>query len=41
MKKTKINSPDFAERIGAYSHGYKIEIGNRVEIEVIAVKEKK
>jgi len=35
MKKTKINSPEFAERMGAYSHGYK------VEIEVIAVKRKK
>src|SRR3990167_261327 len=28
MKKTKINSPDFAERMGAYSHGYKVEIGD-------------
>jgi len=28
MKKTKINSSDFAERMGAYSHGYKIEIGD-------------
>lgn len=28
MKKIKINSPDFAERIGAYSHGYKVEIGD-------------
>lgn len=28
MKKTKINSPQFAERMGAYSHGYKVEIGD-------------
>jgi len=28
MKKTKINSDEFAERIGSYSHGYKIEIGD-------------
>lgn len=28
MKKTKINSPEFAERMGAYSHGYKVEIGD-------------
>ena len=28
MKKTKINSSEFAERMGAYSHGYKIEIGD-------------
>lgn len=26
--KTKINSSEFAERMGAYSHGYKIEIGD-------------
>ena len=30
MKKTKINSPKFAERMGAYSHGYKVEIGDTV-----------
>lgn len=28
MKKTKINSPEFAERMGAYSHGYKVEISD-------------
>lgn len=28
MLKTKINSKEFAERMGAYSHGYKIDIGN-------------
>jgi len=28
MKKTKINSSDFAQRLGAYSHGYKVEIGD-------------
>jgi len=32
MKKTKINSTEFAERMGAYSHGYKVEIGNAVLI---------
>src|SRR3989339_980938 len=32
MKKTKINSPEFAERMGAYSHGYKVEIGDAVLI---------
>ncbi len=32
MKKQKINSPEFAERMGAYSHGYKIEIGDTVLI---------
>jgi len=26
--KDKINSNEFAERMGAYSHGYKIDIGN-------------
>jgi len=26
MKKTKINSSEFAERLGRYSHGYSIEI---------------
>lgn len=30
MKKTKINSTEFAERIGAYSHGYKVEVGDTV-----------
>ena len=28
MEKTKINSAEFAERLGAYSHGYKIAIGD-------------
>jgi len=28
MKKQKINSSEFAERMGAYSHGYKIDVGN-------------
>lgn len=32
MRKTKINSPEFAERLGAYSHGYKLEIGDAVLI---------
>lgn len=26
--KTKINSSDFAQRLGAYSHGYKVDLGN-------------
>jgi 2-iminobutanoate/2-iminopropanoate deaminase len=30
MKKQKINSSDFAKRLGAYSHGYKVEIGDSV-----------
>lgn len=30
VKKTKINSSEFAQRLGAYSHGYKIEIGDTV-----------
>lgn len=30
MIKTKINSSEFAERMGAYSHGYKVEIGDSV-----------
>lgn len=30
MKKTKINSSEFAQRLGAYSHGYKVEIGDSV-----------
>jgi 2-iminobutanoate/2-iminopropanoate deaminase len=30
MKKTKINSKVFAERMGAYSHGYKVEIGDAI-----------
>lgn len=25
--KTKINSPDFAQRLGAYSHAYKVDLG--------------
>lgn len=28
MDKTKINSPEFAERMGAYSHGYSIDVGD-------------
>jgi 2-iminobutanoate/2-iminopropanoate deaminase len=32
MKKTKINSSEFAKSLGAYSHGYKVEIGNAVII---------
>lgn len=32
MKKTKINSTEFAQRLGAYSHGYKVEIGDTVMI---------
>ena len=28
MHKTKINSDRFAQRLGAYSHGYTIEIGD-------------
>lgn len=30
MNKTKINSGDFAKRLGAYSHGYKVEIGDTI-----------
>lgn len=32
MKKSKINSSKFAERLGAYSHGYKVEIGDALII---------
>lgn len=32
MKKSKVNSSEFAERMGAYSHGYKVEIGDGVII---------
>ena len=28
MKKQKINSSEFSQRMGAYSHGYKVEIGD-------------
>ena len=28
MKKVKINSSDFAKRLGAYSHGYAVEVGD-------------
>lgn len=28
MIKTKINSDQFAKRLGAYSHGYTVEIGD-------------
>ena len=30
--KTKINSKDFAERLGSYSHGYLIDVGDAVLI---------
>lgn len=26
--KTKINSSEFAQRLGSYSHGYKVDLGN-------------
>lgn len=32
MIKSKINSEGFAERMGTYSHGYKVEIGDSVLI---------
>ncbi len=32
MKKTKINSNEFAKRLGSYSHGYKIEIGDTIMV---------
>ena len=32
MTKTKINSDEFAQRLGAYSHGYKIEMGDSILI---------
>lgn len=32
MIKTKINSSEFAERMGAYSHGYKIDVGDSILI---------
>ncbi len=32
MIKTKINSSEFAQRMGAYSHGYKVEIDDTVLI---------
>lgn len=28
MKKTKINSTEFSGRMGAYSHGYKVDLGD-------------
>lgn len=28
MQKTKINSSEFAQRMGAYSHGYTVEMGD-------------
>lgn len=28
MNKTKINSSEFAQRMGAYSHGYSVEVGD-------------
>ncbi len=28
MKKSRINSSGFAERMGSYSHGYKVDLGN-------------
>lgn len=30
MKKSKINSSEFAGRMGSYSHGYKVEIGDTI-----------
>lgn len=30
MRKSKVNSPEFAQRLGAYSHGYKVEVGDAV-----------
>jgi len=32
VNKTKINSTEFAERVGTYSHGYKVEIGDTLLI---------
>lgn len=32
MRKTKIDSPEFAQRLGAYSHGYKVEMGDTIMI---------
>lgn len=32
MKKIKINSSEFAERMGAYSHGYSVDVGDSVLI---------
>jgi len=32
MKKIKIRSSEFAKRLGAYSHGYRVEIGEAVLI---------
>lgn len=32
MLKTKINSTEFAQRLGAYSHGYKVEIGDTIMV---------
>lgn len=32
MKKTRINSPEFAKRLGSYSHGHKIEAGDAIFI---------
>jgi 2-iminobutanoate/2-iminopropanoate deaminase len=32
MKKKKINSKEFAERLGSYSHGYSIDVGDTVLI---------
>lgn len=32
MNKTKINSTEFAERMGSYSHGYKVEMGDTVMV---------
>jgi 2-iminobutanoate/2-iminopropanoate deaminase len=32
MKKSKINSNEFAQRMGAYSHGYKVDLGDSVMV---------
>lgn len=32
MNKTKINSDGFAKRLGSYSHGYSVNIGDAVII---------
>lgn len=32
MNKTKINSSEFTERMGAYSHGYKVKVGDTILI---------
>jgi len=32
MKKQKINSSEFAKRLGAYSHGYTVDVGDTILI---------